>query len=206
MEAFCAPSKKTGPKKFFISLHEPGKEKIASKAIFDEDGKLILKIQTRIGEEILLNSAFQLDMYVHEIPYPERQQFAALSAFREGRVVSEAVKEAVIDTANLQYMDNGYRINKLSNNRIQENQAQLDAVIRAFSAEHFFMIQGPPGTGKTTVIQELILQQLKRNHNSRILVVSQANVAVDNVLRGVVKSSFVDLNQIVRCGSEERIT
>ena len=205
LEAFCAPSKKTGPKKFFISLHEPGKEKIASKAIFDEDGKLILKIQTRIGEEILLNSAFQLDMYVHEIPYPERQQFAALSAFREGRVVSEAVKEAVIDTANLQYMDNGYRINKLSNNRIQENQAQLDAVIRAFSAEHFFMIQGPPGTGKTTVIQELILQQLKRNHNSRILVVSQANVAVDNVLRGVVKSSFVDLNQIVRCGSEERI-
>ena len=53
------------------------------------------------GEEILLNSAFQLDMYVHEIPYPERQQFAALSAFREGRVVSEAVKEAVIDKAAL---------------------------------------------------------------------------------------------------------
>ena len=71
------------------------------------------------------------------------------------------------------------------------------------------MIQGPPGTGKTTVIKELILQQLNRIPNSRILVVSQANVAVDNVLRGIVeiaqKSRLIETGQIVRCGSVEKI-
>lgn len=205
LEKFCLSSKDVGPQKFLISLHEPGKEKIPCKAIPDENGNLLLEIQAKIEKETLLDHDFQLDMYVHEIPYPEQQQFAALSAFREGRVASEAVKEAIIDTAHLQYTDNGYRINALFNRRIQENQAQLDAVIRAFSADHFFIIQGPPGTGKTTVIRELILQQLNREPNSRILVVSQANVAVDNVLRGVAESGFLDLSQIVRCGSEERI-
>lgn len=44
---------------------------------------------------------------------------------------------------------------------------------------------------------------------SKILVVSQANVAVDNVLRGIVKiiekMHFIDSKQIVRCGGIEKI-
>ena len=43
-------------------------------------------------------------------------------------------------------------------------------------------IQGPPGTGKTTVIAEIIWQEILKNPNCRILLTSQTNLAVDNAL------------------------
>ena len=100
-------------------------------------------------------------------------------------------------------------IKELFNKHIQSNKAQLDAVTRAFAEKHFFLIQGPPGTGKTTVIKELILQQLRLDPAAKILVVSQANVAVDNVLRGITELNIFanqsDRFQIVRCGTPDRI-
>lgn len=43
-------------------------------------------------------------------------------------------------------------------------------------------IQGPPGTGKTTVIAEIIWQEVLRKPDCRILLTSQTNLAVDNAL------------------------
>ncbi|UZF07353.1 hypothetical protein D9O39_02070 [Riemerella anatipestifer] len=43
-------------------------------------------------------------------------------------------------------------------------------------------MQGPPGAGKITVIVELIRQLIKRQKDVKILVTSQSNLAVDNVL------------------------
>lgn len=57
-----------------------------------------------------------------------------------------------------------------------------DAVIAALNAEDFLVVEGPPGTGKTTFITELILQELKLNPKSRILLTSQTHVALDNVV------------------------
>ena len=57
-----------------------------------------------------------------------------------------------------------------------------EVVRRAISTNDIFLIQGPPGTGKTSVIAEIILQILKRNPESRILLSSQSNVAVDHAL------------------------
>ena len=64
------------------------------------------------------------------------------------------------------------------------------------------MIQGPPGTGKTTVIREIIRQFVKENINSRILIVSQANVAIDNVLKDLPTELLKDT---IRCGNEDKI-
>lgn len=62
------------------------------------------------------------------------------------------------------------------------NAAQLEAAAKAVLAEDIAILQGPPGTGKTTVIAEIIYQVLKENPNSRILLTSQTNLAVDNAL------------------------
>ena len=40
------------------------------------------------------------------------------------------------------------------------NDKQLEAVAKAVSAPDIAIIQGPPGTGKTTVIAEIIWQQI----------------------------------------------
>lgn len=65
---------------------------------------------------------------------------------------------------------------------IKTDDTQREAVLEALHYKPVYLIQGPPGTGKTTVIVELIQQLLIQNENAKILVTSQSNLAVDNVL------------------------
>ena len=62
------------------------------------------------------------------------------------------------------------------------NRSQQSAVTHALLQKPLFLVQGPPGTGKTTVIVEIVRQILEAKPNARILVCSQTNLAVDNVL------------------------
>lgn len=52
----------------------------------------------------------------------------------------------------------------------------------ALVESNLYLIQGPPGTGKTTCIVELLHQLFTAKPDSRVLVVSQQNTAVDNAL------------------------
>ena len=70
----------------------------------------------------------------------------------------------------------------LFNPKLKNDDSQLEAVVDAINYKPIYLIQGPPGTGKTTVILEIILQLLRQNKNVRILLTSQSNLAVDNVL------------------------
>lgn len=69
-------------------------------------------------------------------------------------------------------------------NKLEEhlNTKQIEAVAKAVLAEDLCLIQGPPGTGKTTVIAEIIWQEIQRNPKCKILLTSQTNLAVDNAL------------------------
>lgn len=62
------------------------------------------------------------------------------------------------------------------------NDSQKKSVLRALNASDLCMLQGPPGTGKTTVIAELIWQHIRTMQNSRILLTSETNLAVDNAI------------------------
>ena len=62
------------------------------------------------------------------------------------------------------------------------NEKQLEAVTKSVLAKDLALIQGPPGTGKTTVIAEIIWQEIRKNPDCRILLTSQTNTAVDNAL------------------------
>lgn len=61
------------------------------------------------------------------------------------------------------------------------NEKQKEAIKKALLSQHIFMIQGPPGTGKTEVISELAYQEAIRG--KKVLIVSQANMAVDNAIQ-----------------------
>ncbi|RLA78383.1 MAG: hypothetical protein DRG78_15265, partial [Epsilonproteobacteria bacterium] len=61
------------------------------------------------------------------------------------------------------------------------NDKQKEAIKKALITKDLFMIQGPPGTGKTEVISELAYQEAIRG--KKVLIVSQANMAVDNAIQ-----------------------
>lgn len=60
------------------------------------------------------------------------------------------------------------------------NENQREAVLKVMAAPDICLVQGPPGTGKTTVIAEICLRAATAGQ--RVLVASQANLAVDNAL------------------------
>jgi len=91
-------------------------------------------------------------------------------------------------------------ISNFYNEALDENQKL--AVQKALSLSEgceVLCIQGPPGTGKTTTIVEIIKQILRLNKHDRILIASQSNQAVDNVLE---KISEVE-EKILRVGNDE---
>lgn len=73
-------------------------------------------------------------------------------------------------------------LTQVINKNLKTDQTQREAVLEALHYKPVYLIQGPPGTGKTTVIVELIQQIISQNSNAKILVTSQSNLAVDNVL------------------------
>lgn len=79
---------------------------------------------------------------------------------------------------------------------------QQEAVIKTLSLDNdseILLIQGPPGTGKTTTITEMIRQIQKRYRHAKILVASQSNQAVDNVLEKI----SINEDKILRIGNDE---
>lgn len=82
------------------------------------------------------------------------------------------------------------------------NEKQLEAVTKSVLAKDLALIQGPPGTGKTTVIAEIIWQEIRRNPDCRILLTSQTNLAVDNALERLQGQAGI---RPVRIGKPEKL-
>ena len=82
------------------------------------------------------------------------------------------------------------------------NEKQLEAVTKSVLAKDLALIQGPPGTGKTTVIAEIIWQEIRRNPECRILLTSQTNLAVDNALERLQGQAGI---RPVRIGKPEKL-
>jgi superfamily I DNA and/or RNA helicase len=77
------------------------------------------------------------------------------------------------------------------------NSSQQKAVKKALASDELFMIQGPPGTGKTTVIAEIIYQEIK--NNKKVLLSSQMNKAVNIPLDKIKKiDSSIKIKQLTK--------
>lgn len=81
------------------------------------------------------------------------------------------------------------------------NDDQKECVEKMLSAPDICLVQGPPGTGKTTVIAEAIYQLVKKGE--RVLLVSQAHLAVDNALERLPLDPAI---RALRLGPDSKIS
>lgn len=89
----------------------------------------------------------------------------------------------------------------LRSQKYPPRESQMQAIKKGINTKDVFLVMGPPGTGKTTVILEWVKYFVKKE-NLRVLVSSQNNKAVDNVLARIGEEKDVD---IIRIGSESKV-
>lgn len=143
-----------------------------------------------------------ITVYEKNYCYPEQQQLLALEAFREGTLVNAKLQPFILNGKNVEPETVPLPTLTFKNKSLLTNVSQKHAVELGLKEQNITLVQGPPGTGKTTVIRELIHQHLKLSPNTRILIVSQANVAIDNVLKGLDDQLMA---QMIRCGNVDKI-
>ena len=91
---------------------------------------------------------------------------------------------------------------KFLNRNLDEWQKQ--GVVKALASQDVALIHGPPGTGKTTTLVEYIQQEVLRG--SRVLACAGSNVAVDNIVEGLVKAGRKSKGvNVVRIGHPARM-
>ena len=99
------------------------------------------------------------------------------------------------------------RIEKIKSTQLNANlnSSQISAIAKAVEAKDFALIQGPPGTGKSTAIAELIWQLALQNPKAKILLTSEANLAVDNAL-DKLKSSIHNIVTPIRIAAGDKFS
>ncbi|WP_299545755.1 AAA domain-containing protein [uncultured Helicobacter sp.] len=148
--------------------------------------------------------AISYDYQVKEILWSK--QDTALKELKKGNTQIPNLLRKINDPRELR--ENKQReIESYFNENLDEN--QQEAVRKALSLEsecEILLIQGPPGTGKTTTITEIIKQYQKFHKHYKILIASQSNQAVDNVLEKICasKDNPNGEDKIFRIGNDKR--
>ena len=163
-------------------------------ALFDESKEKELKTK---------EWAISYDYQVREILWSK--QNSALEELKKGNTQIPNLLRKINDPTELK--ENEQReIESYFNENLDEN--QQEAVRKALSLEsecEILLIQGPPGTGKTTTITEIVKQYQRFHKHYKILITSQSNQAVDNVLEKICvsKDNPSGEDKLFRIGNRE---
>ncbi len=167
-----------------------------------------LKVKNFTGDAdaIPMRGTLAQDIEKELIQY-KRQQ-AAITDFKKGDMVNPELRNYLFNAHQLPeagFINSNLQIISQTKQHtpVPFKNSQLNAVEKSLFRAPYVLIQGPPGTGKTTVITEVIRQLVKRNPEVKILITSQTNLAVDNVLKKIASDKNI---RFIRLGAEERIS
>jgi serine/threonine protein kinase/RecA/RadA recombinase len=130
-----------------------------------------------------------------------KKQRRAFEDLEQGKATNPRLGQFIFDIGQAVYPEHERVVLRSDEFLLQTlNDNQRAVVEGALSAPDIYLIWGPPGTGKTTVIAELCYQFARRG--GRVLIASQANLAVDNALSKLVHHPSI---VALRVGNEGRI-
>lgn len=166
-----------------------------------------------VGTVCLFKLSFRTMQYV-----PLERQKNALVAMRDDRLANSELRDALLLPDESFYKPASSELwkERLEDEAIwspvpnELSANQKDVVRTCLSVEPLVVVQGPPGTGKTRCILEIVYQYLSYNPTGRVLISSQQNTAVDNVIERLVKhhQNFLKANSIsiMRIGNEGKMS
>lgn len=158
-----------------------GKENIIIE--IDEKQKIELNKNNTFKKDEKQKYNIAYDYTVEEILLNKRK--SALNQLKSGNaqipyLLRKINEPSVLKDFTLKDIDN------IDNKDLDNNQKEaVQKAISLTSDSEFMLIQGPPGTGKTTTIVEIIKNILKDKKRNKILISSQSNQALDNVLEKI---------------------
>jgi len=89
---------------------------------------------------------------------------------------------------------------ELMKKKYPPNRSQMEAIKKGIETKDIQLVLGPPGTGKTTVILSWVEYFIR--HGKKVLVSSQNNAAVDNVLARLSDNKAA---RVIRVGNIDKI-
>jgi len=156
-------------------------------------------------EEVAVKGFLIEDTSLLEIQY--KRQLNAIKNYENDNITNSLLRKYLFQPENLKQLaddvgelDTEFNVISTEKNGklVQFQEAQKFAILKSLYRPPITLIQGPPGTGKTTVITELIKQILAKDKQSKILITSQTNLAVDNVLSRMVDVKGVSFIRLGR--------
>lgn len=168
------------------------------------NGKIALTVKVEdvdqlIEERAIPNEGFLVSAVGGDLK-PLNNERRAIERLRKGQSHNPYLADWLFDIQNAAYPQSiPDRLTEREPSR-PLNTDQRAAVNKSMAADDCCPIQGPPGTGKTTVIAETTEQTV--HAGGRVLIASQTNVAVDNVLAQLTGCPEI---RPLRVGKTERV-
>ncbi|WP_279071207.1 AAA domain-containing protein [Microbacterium lacticum] len=129
-----------------------------------------------------------------------REQDAVRRVF-EGRAVRADLKDILSNPA-VNPLPAEHHVEQFVQDHLDD--AKRTAVASVLGSQGISLVKGPPGTGKTTLIAELVAQQLRIKPDAQILLASQTHIALDHALSKVAK--VTPAASVLRIGSPDQLS
>jgi len=141
------------------------------------------------------------NLYLSASPILKDVRLAVVNNIKNGLTKNRWIAKTIAKTYQYPNIDKSISIGHEKGKKDNFNRSQWEGIEAGIRTNDYALVLGPPGTGKTTVISEWVKYFV--GQGKKVLISSQNNKAVDNVLERISRNKDIDC---VRVGDETRVS